>query len=316
MKSTLKAVKTQFSDVYHDTLIGRVLLSPVKFVIDSVQFNRKKDRAFIEKRFMEKLQVRANLDDPTTFNEKIQWLKLNDRQAIHTKCADKYHVREIVEKKIGAEYLIPLLMETTDIDMICAEKLPAAPFVIKTNHDSGNVFVITDKGKADFEQIRHQLKHSMRHNYYHTSREWQYKDITPKILVEALISDNEGKVPKDYKIHCFNGVPEVIQVDSDRFEDHKRNMFTCDWIEQPFQYQYEGIPGIVKPKNLEKILELAKILSEPFPFARIDFYDVGSCIYFGEITFHPESGFGRFIPNEWDEKLGNKLNLDSIGKSS
>jgi len=310
MIKALKKIKTTISKFYHETTLGKVLLSPIKVIIDNTEFNIAKDREYIKNKYISIFHAEPNVDKPTTFNEKIQWLKLNDRSSLHTICADKFAVREIIKKEIGEEYLIPLLLETENVADINPDNLPAAPFVIKTNHDSGNVFVIKDKSKADYEHIRNKLKHSLRHNYYHSSREWQYKNIKPTIIVEKFISDNHGEIPRDYKIHCFAGKPEFIQVDSNRFEGHRRTNFDIDWNELPFTYNnYPYLAGVAKPKHLKRMLELANALAKPFPYARIDFYDTGEHLYFGEITFHPVSGFGPFEPAEWDYTFGNKLPL-------
>jgi len=310
MINLLKTTKKAISNVYHETTIGKILLSPVKALIDNTEFNTSKDREYIKKKYASIFNSEPNIDKPITFNEKLQWLKLNDRSPLHTICADKFAVREVIKREIGEEYLIPLLLETTNVDDITKENLPESPFVIKTNHDSGNVFVITDKNNADYEHIRQRLKQSLRHNYYHTSREWQYKNIKPTIIVEKFISDNHGEVPRDYKIHCFSGKPEFIQVDSNRFEGHRRTNFDINWNELPFTYNnYPYLAGIAKPKHLKRMLELASVLARPFPYARIDFYDTGEHLYFGEITFHPVSGFGPFEPAKWDDTYGDKLPL-------
>tara|TARA_R110001583_G_scaffold7158_6_gene35655 strand:+ start:1467 stop:3404 length:1938 start_codon:yes stop_codon:yes gene_type:complete len=313
LKKIKTKAKTSIASCYHETTIGKQLLSPIKTLLDNKEFNDISDREFIIERFFTVFNIQPNLETPITFNEKLQWLKLNDRTPLHTTCADKLAVRKIIKKEIGEQYLIPLLLETKNVTDINPNNLPEAPFVIKTNHDSGNVFIVTDKSQVHYEHIRHKLKHSLRHNYYHTSREWQYKKIQPTIIVERLISDNYGKVPKDYKIHCFNGEPEFIQVDSDRFQSHRRTIYNLLWQEQDYAYKYQPLSDIEQPKHLDKMLELARKLAKPFPFARIDFYDTGEQLYFGEITFHPESGFGSFIPNKWDTILGEKMRLVKTG---
>lgn len=313
MAAIRKSLQKIASTFYHETAIGKTLLSPLKEHLDNKEFNDDNDRKFIMERFISTFNTEPNLASPVTFNEKLQWLKLNDRTPLHTICADKLAVREIIKKEIGEQHLIPLLLATDNIADLTADNLPEAPFVIKTNHDSGNVFIVTDKNTVDYEHIQQKLKYSLRHNYYHTSREWQYKNIKPTIIVERLISDQHGEVPKDYKIHCINGEPEFIQVDSDRFKTHRRTIYDTQWNEQSYAYKYQSLSGIERPKHLDKMLELARKLAKPFPFARIDFYDTGKELYFGEITFHPESGFGAFIPHKWDEILGKKIHLEKTG---
>ena len=187
--------------------------------------------------------------------------------------------------------------------------MPDEPFVIKTNHDSGNVFLIHDKNKADYSAIREQIKHSMRHNFYHSSREWSYKNITPIILIEKLILSDTGDTLKDYKVMCFNGKPTYIQVESNRFSNHQSTTYNIDWEKQEFSLHYPSALGEQRPYHLNEMLAVAEKLAKPFPFVRIDFYDTNEKLYIGEITFHPSAGFGNFIPAEWDKKLGDILNL-------
>jgi len=305
MKSPITFIKY----LHNETLIGRMFLSPIKFISDYLQFNRYSDIKFIEEHFQQKLNYKLNLKNPQTFNEKLQWLKIHHRTPLHTKCADKLAVRSIVQEKIGSEYLIPLLYHTADITELSIDKIPNIPCIIKTNHDSDNVFIIRERDTIDLLSIQQKLKTSMRYNYYHSSREWQYKHIKPTILIEKLILDSNNLIPKDYKIHCFHGQPLYIQVDSDRFNDHKRTLYDIHWNEKTFAYKHPILKNIEQPKNLNLMLELAKKLSQPFPFARIDFYDTGKQVYFGEITFCPESGFGNFIPNKIDNELGQLLKL-------
>lgn len=295
--------------IYHETLLGNILLRPLKNLINLIQFNPILDRIYITKKFKQTFKYNINLSNPKSFNEKIQWLKLNDRSPLHTQCADKYAVRKIISNEGGLEFLIPLLIKTNDIDFIREDNMPNEPFVIKTNHDSGNIFIINDKTQVNYSHIRECLKHSMRHNYYYSSREWSYKHIKPIILIEKLISDNTGLALKDYKVLCFNGEPHYIQVESNRFSDHRSTTYNTLWKEQGFSVGYPPQFNIPQPPHFKKMLELAKILAKPFPFVRVDFYDTKENLYIGEITFHPNSGFGIFNPTEWDNILGNELTL-------
>jgi hypothetical protein len=253
-----------------------------------------------------------NLESPQTFNEKLQWLKLNDMDAFKTLCADKYGVREHIKNTIGEQYLIPLALSTTDPKNITAEKIPEYPIIIKTNHASGKVFIIRDKQNEDFSLIQKHLGYQLKKNYYHGHREIQYKNIKPCVIVEKLLMDENGEIPNDYKIHCFNGVPKYIQADSGRFTDRKGGIYDVEWNFQHFRYAKLKSSESNKPKCLEKMVQLAKELSSQFVYARVDFYEVDGQVYFGEITFTPDAGFGKFHPPETDQMLGKELNLKNL----
>jgi hypothetical protein len=307
-------MKSIIKSLYHSSKLGKLLFSPLIWAHDSYHFNTKKDREFSILRFRAQAGYQPNIDKPTTFNEKMQWLKLNDRQEIHTLCADKYKVRALVEKEIGAEYLIPLLFKTDDIKQLTLENIPDEPCIIKPNHDSGSIFIVKDKITLDLKKAQQELGRSLHRNYYHINREWQYKNIPPLVLIEKLLTNDQGDIPNDYKVFCFAGKAKCIQVDSDRFTQHARAFYDTKWQPLPFDLKYSKVEEIPPPKNLKLIIELAEKLSKPFPFARIDFYEIDNQVYFGEITFHPESGFGAFSPQEWDEKLGNMVPLERSGK--
>lgn len=266
------------------------------------------ERFFIKRMFRLKLGYELDLENPQTFNEKISWLKLNERNPLQTLCADKYAVRNYVREKIGEQYLIPLLYHTDNPDDIVSENLPDVPHIIKANHNSGGAVVITDKSKVDFAEVRKSLREQLGRNYYHLWKEWQYKNIKPRIVVEKLLLDGSN-IPNDYKFHCFNGKVEFIQVDLERFTEHKRNLYDLDWNLMDCRWIYENGPAVEKPPALEQMIVLAETIAKDFRLVRVDFYTLGSSIYFGEITFHPETGMGVFYPSEWDKKLGDRLAL-------
>ncbi|WP_223129412.1 ATP-grasp fold amidoligase family protein [Sinomicrobium weinanense] len=285
-------------------------MNPLKALYDFYRYQLLSERAFIKKEFKRNLGYKVNLNDPKTFNEKLQWLKLYDRTEMHTRCADKVMVREYVADKIGNDYLIPLYFFTDNINDLHRENFPEDPVIIKTNHDSGSYRIVLDRNKADWESIRSFFRKRIRRNYYTISKEWQYKNIRPKVLVEKLLLDNNNNIPKDYKFHCFNGKVEYIQVDTDRQKEHKRNLYNLNWEKIPVEWIYANDPGeLKKPDLLNEMLALAKSLSEDFIYVRIDFYEVGGKVYFGEITFHSESGMGKFNPEEYDHILGEKMVL-------
>ena len=295
--------------LYHDSKFAKSTLRPIKAQVKRLKYNLKMDRRFNEQRHLALFGKELNLNNPKTFDDKIQWLKLYDRSPLHTQCADKYAVREVISNIIGKEYLIPLLYVTDDYRNINRATVSDGS-VIKCNHDSMNVVIVESVNNVDFSEVQRKMRSSLRRNFYYRYREWQYKDIPPKIIVEKLIKDDEGALPADYKIFCFDGNPKYISVDSDRFGTHTRDIFDTDWKRQSLEYRYKhSVTPPPPPTNLDLMLELAKKLSAPFPFVRVDFYDTGSQVYFGEITFHPGAGFNPFKPPEWQIILGEQIPL-------
>jgi len=271
------------------------------------------DEKYIKYKFKKYLKYELNLDNPKSFNEKLQWLKLHDRTPLHTKCADKYRVRDYVKEKIGDKYLIPLIFVSNKLKDINKNNFPDFPVIVKPNHSRG-AHIIKDKNNFDFENLQKILKKELSTNFYYRTREWQYKDIKPLIVVEKLLLDDEGKIPKDYKFLCMNGKVELIQVDSNRLTDHEKTLYNKKWERQNFEFNFPAGKDIIKPKNLEEMISIAEILSKDFIFVRVDLYTIKQKIYFGELTFHPAGGFGWFKPQKIDFELGEKLNLPIKGK--
>lgn len=276
------------------------------------------DALYLRTLYRSRTKSRLRLNQPLLFTEKVQWLKIHYRDPLMTVCADKYEVRGYVRKKAGNSVLNELYGvydSTSEIDL---EALPGS-FVLKTNHGSGRTHIIEDKSKADWPAIFKDLEISLAGNFYYWAREWAYKNIKPRIVCEKLILE-EGSPPRDYKFFCFNSVPKLIQVDYERFTGHKRNMFDTDWNLIPVTYIYPQMKeadSFSPPSNLSRMMELSRILSAPFPFARVDFYDVDNRVVFGEITFYPDSGFGGFEPKEFNRLWGDLLELpDKKGRVS
>ena len=254
-----------------------------------------------------------NIDEPKTFNEKIQWLKLYDTTPIKTYLSDKYLVRKWVKDKIGEEYLIPLLGVYNKFEDIDFENLPSK-FVIKCNHGSGYNIIVKDKSKLNLTEVKTKVDNWMNENYaFKNGLELQYRDIYHLIIIEEYMDDGTGDL-RDYKFHCFNGNPKLIWIDSDRHTDHKRNLYDLNWNQLPYKvnHHYLTFPSPNKPKSLEKMLELSSILSEGFIYARIDLYDINEKIYFGEITFTSSSGTEEIIPKKFERKLASYIKLSKI----
>ncbi|MBP0971350.1 MAG: glycosyltransferase [Oscillospiraceae bacterium] len=254
----------------------------------------------------------VNWDDPHAYTEKMQIAKLEDKNPLKAQLADKYAVRKWVADKIGEEYLVPLCGAFDNADDIDFDKLPKS-FVIKTNSGSGDAIIVHDKATLsaqDQKIIRAKMNYQMHCNYACGSFEMHYSDIKPKVIVERLIECDEDDLP-DYKFICFDGKPYYCWVDMGRYHQHKRNVYDLEWNLQDWnQKDYGNYEGTLeKPKNFEKMIELATVLCQGFHHVRVDFYNVNGTIYFGEMTFTNGSGFEPIIPYEADLKLGELWNL-------
>lgn len=274
------------------------------------------DKCFLYIKYVRVFDQKLCLTLPSTFNEKLQWLKLYDRNPEYTIMADKYRVREYISSKLGEEYLIPLIGVWNSPDEIDFNKLPDK-FVLKCNHNSGlGMCICKDKANLDIKKVKKGLSKGLKQDYYLTGREWPYKNVPRKILAEQYIENNEVDGLTDYKIHCFNGVPKFVLVCQDRFAKTglTEDFFTPDW--EHMSVKRPKIPNasknIPKPEKLEEMLFLAEKLAKDIPFVRVDFYFVDGRIYFSELTFFPASGFSPFEPEEWDKTFGDWLVLPGI----
>ncbi|MCA0931047.1 glycosyl transferase [Lutimonas saemankumensis] len=260
-----------------------------------------------------------NLKNPQLFTEKIQWLKLNDRSDFHTICADKYAVRKYISEEIGEKYLVPLLFSTKNVKDLHPKRLPDYPFIIKTNHDSQGNQIVMSKTKLDFPELRSRFEKKLKTRYYNVDKEWQYKNIKPRILIEKLLLDKNNNIPNDYKFLCFNGRVLLIQVDTERDQkDQLRFFYDKDWNKLDIDGEILNIltkkghssdSEVEEPFNLKKMIKYSEKIARNFDFVRVDWYEVDKILYFGEITFHPAGGFNGFVSAEWDKKYGNLLNL-------
>lgn len=252
-----------------------------------------------------------NLNAPKSFNEKMQWLKLYDRNPEYPIMVDKAEVKDYVAKRIGAEHIIETVGVWDSFDAIDFDRLPER-FVLKCTHDSGGLVICKDKGSFDKEKARKKLEKCLKNNYYYMSREWPYKSVKPRIIAEEYMEDPKLAELRDYKFFCFNGKPKCFKIDFDRFIEHRANYYDIEGTLLPFG-ESNVLPDferdIAMPQKLDEMLRLAEILSENIPFVRVDFYEVGEKIYFGELTFYPASGLGPFTDEEWDMKLGSWIEL-------
>lgn len=274
------------------------------------------DKTYLRLLFYVETGHSINFSNPITFQEKIQWLKLNQKNDEMTKLVDKSLVKKWVSQRIGSQYVIPTLGEWTKFEEIDFNKLPEK-FVLKTTHGGGNtgVVICTDINNFDVDRAYRRLNSSLTLDIYRQYREWPYKNIKKKIIAEKLIEMPDRKEMIDYKIFCFNGHPKYIQVIQNRRTNETIDFFDTEWNHMEFvglNPNAENANGdIPKPRVLNEMLLIASKLSENFKFVRIDLYVIVDKIYFGEITFYPGSGFGRFSPEYWNSNLGKLINLKS-----
>jgi hypothetical protein len=249
---------------------------------------------------------RASLNPPVTFNEKLQWLKIFDRRDQIVSLADKSSVRDFVEKKIGINYLNEVYGVWEKLEDINFKNLPSS-FVIKATHGSGMNYFVRDKAKENEDSINDLCSKWLDTDYGISGREWMYSKMKPKIIAEKLILDNQGKVPKDYKVFCFNGKAKFIAIDVDRFENQRRCFYDINWVKQNFTTLHKIYEGdIPRPSNLDELLFCAETLAETFKFVRVDFYLTDKLI-FGEMTFFPGNCTEPFYPDSFDFELGKYL---------
>ena len=268
------------------------------------------DAIFLKRHFREKLGRSLNLDNPRSFNEKMQWLKLHDRKPEYTMLADKIAVKEHIARVLGDQYVIPTLKIWDSAEEIDPDALPEQ-FVLKCSHDSGSVVICHDKRNFDLQAAKAKMAKALKRDYYKHGREWPYKNIPRKVFAEKFLPQDRGLM--DYKFFCFGGEPKFIYV-SQGMNDHRSarmSFVNMDWTPAPFarsDYRpFEQLPP--RPTRFEEMALLAKRLSAGFPFVRIDFYQYGEQVLFGEYTFTPCNGCLPFSPPEWDFKLGEWVSL-------
>lgn len=267
------------------------------------------DMQYIRLIYLVRLNKRINLKEPLTYNEKLQWLKIYDRNPIYTNLVDKLEVRNYISEKIGEKYLIPLLGVWNKFEEIDFEKLPNK-FVLKCTHDSGGLYICKDKSKLNTKEAKRIINRSLKNNYYYHNREWPYKNVKPRIICEKYMVDESNTELKDYKFFCFDGVPKSLYVASNRRVDTRFDFFDMNFKHLHVIQHYKNSSNqIAKPKGFDEMVNLAKILSKGIPHVRVDFYDINGKVYFGEMTFYHLGGFEKFEPESFDEWLGSWLIL-------
>ena len=270
------------------------------------------DEQFLRKLYRLRIGEELNLENPQTFCEKLQWLKLYNRKPEYTQMVDKYAVKEYVADIIGEEYIIPTLGVWDRVEDIDWDSLPNQ-FVLKCTHDSGGLVICKDKSTLDIKNAVRKLKKSMKRNYFYGNREWPYKNVPRRIIAEQYMEIRGQKDLPDYKFFCFDGEPKYCQVIRDRNTKETIDFYDMEWNHMPFvglnPIATTGETPVAKPLCIENMICICKKLSKNIPFSRIDLYVIDDKEYFGEITFFPASGIGWFRPEEWNYTFGSWIKL-------
>ncbi len=271
----------------------------------------KSDEFYLKVLFFICMHRRGNFNNPITFNEKLQWLKLYAYKPEYTIMVDKYLVKEYVANKIGKEYVIPALGVWNNVDDIDFDKLPNQ-FVLKTNHDCGGLVICKDKSKLNLKFAKSKLKKHLEYDYSLPGRDKPYKYVERKVFAEEYMEDIKTKELRDYKFFCFNGVVRAMFIATERQKRKEPyfDFFDADFNHLDIRQGHPNAPCIPeKPSCFNEMKILASKLSTGIPQVRVDFYEVNGRIYFGEFTFYHFGGMTRFIPEKWDRVFGEWINL-------
>lgn len=297
-------------------IIKCIFDSKYRFIVlaEHGYFNSLTDEEYIKRMYKARMGKYPDLVHPQTFNEKLQWLKLYDHNPVYIRMVDKIEAKKVASEVIGEQYIIPTLGVWEHFEDIDFEFLPNQ-FVLKCSHDSGGIIICKDKNSLNYQAAKKKISKSLRYNFFWQGREWPYKNVKPRILAEAYIGDSKTEEINDYKFMCFNGVVKCCFVCSERFSSDglRVTFFDRNWNTMPFTRHYpKSEKKLPKPDNFEQMIEIAEKMSVGIPFIRIDLYDVNGTIYFGEYTFYPGSGYEEFEPEEWDDKMGQWLELPRV----
>ena len=305
LQSELLSTETPQSKVNerkkHMKLYKKVFVNLAKVLPDSI---------YLRMVFFSKLKRKLNLSNPKSYNEKLNWLKINDRKEHYQIMVDKYEAKKYVADKIGEQYVIPTYGVWDRFEDIDFSKLPSN-FVLKTTHDSGGVVLINDKNNMDIDKTKDVLEKSLKNNYYYLCREWPYKNLRHRIIAEKMITNT---VPNDYKFFMFNGKMDSVMVCTNRASGHPTfRFYDKEWNRLLYQKpELEPESNVERPENYEKMIRIAEQLSENLVHMRVDLYNIDGQIYFGELTFFDQGGFDTDITLETDLKWGELMDLEKI----
>lgn len=286
-------------------------------LISNKWFRFMSDKQYLKFKFFTVFKKKLNLENPQTFNEKIQWLKLYDRNSKYTTMVDKFEVKKYVANIIGEEYIIPTIGIYDYYEDINFEQLPNQ-FVMKCTHDCGSIVIVKDKSKIDRNTIKEKINKCLKDNYYYSSREWPYKNVKPRIIIEKYMKDKNSTSMRDYKFFCFDGKPQIMYLSeglenhataSMSFYDMNFNIIDCKRKDYKLLNYKPQLPS-----TFELMKKYSSMLSKDIPHLRVDWYEINGKLFFGELTFSTCSGFVPFESEEWDKKLGDMIDLSKVKK--
>lgn len=270
------------------------------------------DAMYLKMKYKMRMGKKLNIRNPQTYNEKLQWLKIHDRNPEYIIMVDKYKAKKYVADRIGDQYIIPTLGVWERFDDIDFDALPNQ-FVLKCTHDSGGLVICSDKNRLDRVAAKNKIEKSLNRNYFWASREWPYKNVKPRIIAEQYLVDESGYELKDYKLFCFDGEVKALFIATDRTDPTKEtkfDFFDAEFRHLPFTNGHPNAGREIKcPVSFEEMKSLASRLSKGIPQLRVDFYDVNGQVYFGELTFFHWSGMTPFVPEKWDYTFGEWIHL-------
>ena len=288
------------------------------YIVKSGVLNRMSDEKFIKLLYYMYTGKRINLDDPQLLNEKMQWLKLYNRNPLYTNLVDKAKVKEIVAEELGIEYVVPTIGLYKSFDDINFDVLPEK-FVMKCTHDSGSTIICENKDKLNKDKVKKKLKKKLNRNLFYWGREYPYKNVTPQIIIEKYINSTPDKTLVDYKFFCYGGKPIYFMYSIGEAErhaiNHKFNM-NLESIDYLFkEVSAIDVGSINLPSNINEMIKIVERLCMNFPLVRIDLYNIEGKIYFGEYTFSPNNGFINMVSDEFSQKLASLIDVDKIKQS-
>ena len=268
------------------------------------------DRLYLMLKYRKRYGKYPNLKYPTTFTEKLQWIKLYDRRPLYTTLVDKYTVKKYVAEKLGEEHIIPLIGVWDDVDDIDCDTLPDQ-FVMKCTHDSGGLEICKDKSSFDFDAAKRRIDKILKQNFYWVSREWPYKNVKPRVIIEKYMEDKKTVELRDYTFFTFNGVPKVMYIATGRGTGETYgDFFDMDFNHLDMEIDHKTAPAMPqKPRNFEEMKKAAEKLAAGIPQVRVDFYEIDGEYFFGEMTFFHCGGFERFHPESLDKTWGEWIDL-------
>lgn len=271
------------------------------------------DRLYLQLIYRRATGRKLRLNPPVNYNEKLQWLKLHDRQPHYTRMVDKYEAKQFIAQRVGEEYIVPTYGVWNSFEEIDFSQLPEQ-FVLKTTHDSASFVICRDKSKLDVEAARAKFKRSLRRNHYYAGREWPYKNVKPRIIAEKYMEDSQLHELRDYKIFTFHGEPRIMHLVSNRQNPNEEtygDFYDMDYHHLDLTMGHNNAPTPpAKPKNFDKMKEFAALLSQGTRHLRVDFYEVDGRLYLGELTFFQDCGYIDVQPPEWNDVIGSWISLD------